>query len=66
MWSILSVIILIAGMISQNELLIIASAGFAVAGELWMIFNQMRKEHDNWLTIVASMSNEKGCKDERK
>ena len=45
MWSILAVIIFVAGLLAKNELLVIASSGFAVAGELWAIFNQMRKEH---------------------
>lgn len=45
MWSILAVIIFVAGLLAKNELLVIASSGFAVAGELWAIFNQMRKEY---------------------
>lgn len=59
MWSILAVIIFVAGLLAKNELLVIASSGFAVAGELWAIFNQMRKEHNDLLKILASLSNVK-------
>lgn len=54
MWSILAVIIFVAGLLTKNELLIIASSGFAVAGELWAIFNQMRKEHSNNMSNGSS------------
>lgn len=54
MWSILAVIIFVAGLLTKNELLIIASSGFAVAGELWAIFNQMRKEHASSLSNGSS------------
>lgn len=59
MWSILSLVIFVAGMLVKNELLLIASAGFAVAGELWAIFNQMKREHNDSLKILASLADAK-------
>ena len=59
MWSVLSLVIFVAGMLVKNELLLIASSGFAVAGELWAIFNQMKREHNDSLKILASLADAK-------